>query len=398
MSPIESKLGFPDRLLKRKENQATRIELINQDFKTSGIVCRLAINKTSLLIRYTDPNGKRRSISPPNCDLTPPGILAAQNMASIISHALRLRNYSQEWLDLEIYHKTEKVEAIVLTIGTIRSEFPDRWIKYRSGDLESTDRQKSRTLKDYLASLDRLIKTAKLSDNSKFDGTAIKLLLDLHPEGSDKRFRAKEILSIVSTVFGVPYNFKNIGKRPKPKQRELPTMDEIVKAYNSIGDLENVNPISAKYYQWVFGILATYGLRPQEIFAIDRSKSFNPKMDNWLFLDGKLCDGIKTGNRIIPPLLPDWVELFNLKCFPQSPLVNSKLPVKVSKIGQYFSTHKLGIRPYDLRHAYAIRGDKLGKPLVAMSRAMGHDVATHVRIYQRWISIEDQIESFNRTN
>jgi integrase len=392
MSPQGKDLSYPARKAIAVENQADRIKLINQDFKLSGILCRLRINKGSLFIRYQDSDGNRREISPPGCDLSPPGILIAQNIASLISQALRLRNYSQQWLDLEIFHKTEKVKPIVLTIATVRDEFRDRWLKYRSGDKESTNRQKLNTLTTYSRSFNRLIKFSKLSDDTAFDLKTIKLLIDLHSEGSDKRFRAKETLSIYCAIFGVSYNFKGIGKRPKASARLLPSEDSIVNIYNSFNSFERANPISVKYYQWVFGILATYGIRPQEVFAIDRAKSFDPKLDNWLFLDGSLCEGIKTGNRIVAPLLPDWVELFNLKSVPESPTKASALMKQGHMIADYFRIRKLGIRPYDLRHAYAIRTRRY-MSLLDAANAMGHDVATHTKIYQRWISDTDRIAS-----
>jgi integrase len=392
MSPIGKDLSYPAKKAIAVENQVDRIKLINQDFKLSGILCRLRINKGSLFIRYQDLDGNRREISPPHCDISPNGILTAQNIASLISQSLRLRNYSQKWLDLEIFHKTEKVKPIVLTIGTVRDEFSDRWLKYRSGDKESTNRQKLNTLTTYFRALNRLIKSAKLSDDLPFDGITIKLLLDLHPEGSDKRFRTKETLSIVCTIFGINYNFKGVGKRPKPSARLLPSEGSIVILHKSFDSLSRANPISSKYYQWVFGILATYGIRPQEIFAIDRIKSFNPDLDNWLFLDGTLCDGIKTGDRIVPPLLPEWVELFDLKSFPDPPTKASTLMKQGHMIADYFRNHKLGIQPYDLRHAYAIRTRRY-MSLLDAANAMGHDVATHTKIYQRWISDTDRIAS-----
>jgi integrase len=393
MSPISKDLSYSARKAIAVENQADRIKLINDDFKLSGILCRLRINKGSLFIRYQDLDSNRREISPPGCDLSPPGILTAQNMASLISQSLRLRNYSQQWLDQEIFHKTEKVLSIVLTVGTVRDEFPNRWLKYRSGDKESTNRQKLHTLTNYIQCLNRLIKSGKLLDDRAFDSTTIKLLIDLDPEGSDKRFRAKETLSIVCAIFGINYSFKGIGKRPKAMARELPNEIKIVETYNSMSYIKHANSISSTYYQWVFGILATYGLRPQEIAAIDKSKSFDPEFDNWLYLDGKLCSGIKTGNRIIPPLLPQWVELFNLKSCPNCPYSNdTDTQKKANAVADYFRIHKLGIRPYDLRHAYAIRTRRY-MSLLDAANAMGHDVATHTKIYQRWISDTDRIAS-----
>lgn len=393
MSPIGKDLSYPAKKAIALENQTERIKLINEGFKLSGVLCRLGINKNTLFIRYQDLEGNRKTISPPGCDLSPPGILAAQNQATIISQALRLRNYSPEWLDLEIFHKTDKVKPIVLTIDTVRNEFPDRWMKYRSGDKESTNRQKLHTLTNYIQGLNRLVKSAKLPDDRPFDLKTIQLLIDLYPEGTDKRFRAKETLSIICVIFGINYNFKGIGKRPKPMSRELPTEIKIVEIYNLMNYIRHASSISTKYYQWVFGILATYGIRPQEIAAIDKNKSFNSEFDNWLYLDGKLCGGIKTGDRIIPPLLPEWVELFQLKSCPNSPYSDDvDTQKKANAVADYFRIHKLGVRPYDLRHAYAVRTRRY-MSLLDAANAMGHDVATHTKIYQRWISDTDRIAS-----
>ena len=53
---------------------------------------------------------------------------------------------------------------------------------------------------------------------------------------------------------------------------------------------------------------------------------------------------------------------------------------------------KQQIRPYDLRHTWAIRvatdkrWEKVDDSLAA--KAMGHDLTTHLKHYQRWISSE----------
>jgi integrase len=399
MSPSDPRLDFLSRKSKRVESQTELIKLINQDLKLSGVLCRLRINKGNLFIRYQDLDGKRREISPPNCDISQLGIAEAQKLSALISQALRLRNYSQDWLDLEILRKTEKVSPIILTAGSVRDRFPDLWLKYRSGDKESTDRQKLVTLYRYEVKLKRLYKLGKIDDSTPFDAKLITRLLALFPEHTDLKFRAKETLSIVCTVYGITYSFKGIGKRGKSTKRAIPTDLEIIGMYEKFDRLTTRHVEDSRiFYQWVYGLIATYGLRPQEVFAIDWEKSFKAATHNWLFLDGTLCDGIKTGNRIVPPLLPEWIELFDLKKLRTMKSESANLSRRASMISRFWTPHKIGCVPYDLRHAYAIRGHRLGKSVVVMARAMGHDVTTHTRIYQRWISIEDQIESFNRTN
>lgn len=391
--PQSKNLTYPARIAVQSENLKNRIKQINADLKHSGILCKLAIRGNSLTIRYTDLTGKSKEISPLGVDKSPSGILTAQNIASKISQAIRLGNYSQKWLDTEIYRKIDKKKT--LTCGAVRDEFPNLWLKYRSGDSESTDRQKMVTLDGYIGALDRLYKLAGISDQRIFDGTLITELLDLYPERSDKRFRAKEVLSVVSTLYGITYNFRGIGKRPAPKQRSLPSDSEIILMFDLFITQQGKTTLdNRKFYQWAFGLIATYGLRPQEVFAIDLDKSFKAITSNWLFLNGKLCQGIKTGNRIVPPLLPEWIDLFDLKT-PKYMEGNARVDTKANNINKFFNRFGIGCKPYDLRHAYAIRSRKY-MSLLDAANAMGHDISTHVKTYQRWISDIDRIESVNQ--
>jgi integrase len=399
MSPIDKDLRFKAKKAISTENQLDRIKLINEGFKLSGILCRLVTSRNSLTIRYTDLDGNRKNISPPNCDLTPFGIHQAENTAMVISQALRLRNYSAEWLDTEIFHKTDKVKPIVLTAGMVKTEFGDRWMKYRSGDKESTHRQKQRTLGYYMGYINQLYELGKVKDSDPYNAVLISKLLNIYAEGEDRKFRAKETLSVISTIFGIDYNYKGIAKRPKAKKREIPNDIQILTMYEKFDLISfRTDPKVRDYYKWVFSIIATYGIRPQEIYAIDLEKSFKADTSYWLFLEGSKCEGIKTGDRAVPPLHNEWIELLNVTKTKSRSTSAKDIGRLADQIAQFFRRHRIGCKPYDLRHAYAIRGDKVGKPLVAMARAMGHDVATHVKIYQKWISIEDQIESFNRTN
>jgi integrase len=376
----------------------TRIADINQESKLSGIIPRLLVRRgTTLEIRYTDSYKQRKIISPPGVDLTPSGILQAQTICLKITQALRLGNYSDEWLEREIYHTTEK--PTILTCLRVRDEFSDRWLKYRSGDKTSTDRQKLRTLGYYQGYINQLYELGKVINTETFNSALITRLLAIYPEGSDKRFRARETLSVISSLFGITYNFKGIGKRPKAGKRELPTDSEILEMYEKFSNFKNnSNPEIRQYYKWVFAVLATYGLRPQEIHAIDRNKSFRQETSYWIFLDGSLCEGIKTGDRIVPPLHSEWLHLMKVTDIKERATDKTDVTNQVARLDDFFRRNSIGCKPYDLRHAYAVRGHRLGKPVSAMARAMGHDIATHVRIYQRWMSIEDQIESFNRVD
>ncbi|OWY63890.1 hypothetical protein B7486_50385 [cyanobacterium TDX16] len=168
------------------------------------------------------------------------------------------------------------------------------------------------------------------------------------------------------------------------KERKIPDDEEILRAWKTLPDDET---------KWTFGMLATYGLRPEEIFI-------NPHLGEYLDPNNTLYifyvdrDG-KTGERKVLPLKPEWVELFDLKT--PKPLHSgaSKLEHTISWLNKKFqqSPHwKRGA--YDLRHGYAIRGHKYAIPVADMARYMGHDIETHVKEYQRWIGIDTMIEVY----
>jgi integrase len=228
-----------------------------------------------------------------------------------------------------------------------------------------------------------------------FDRKLITELLSRQPEGSDKRFRLREVLSVASVLFGVEYNYKGIGRRPKPAKRDIPSDAQIIAAYEKF-DLIHKNKMNdaskVPIYQWYFGMLATYGLRPQELFGIDLSQSFKAENDYWIYLDESIADGLKTGNRWIAPLQPDWVQLFDLST-PKYQIGSGDIQGKVNRIGRYFAVHDIGVKPYDLRHAYAIRCRMLGIELLDAADLMGHDPETHHKQYHRWIGKNEQLES-----
>lgn len=167
------------------------------------------------------------------------------------------------------------------------------------------------------------------------------------------------------------------------KERKIPTDDEIFRTWKTLSDDT----------KWTFGMIATYGLRPEEIFI-------NPHLDEYVHPDNThhifhVDRDCKTGERKVLPLKPEWVELFNLKH--PNPLKSgaSKLEHTISWLNKKFqqSPHwKRGA--YDLRHGYAIRGHKYAIPVADMARYMGHDIETHVKEYQRWIGIETMLEVY----
>ena len=150
-------------------------------------------------------------------------------------------------------------------------------------------------------------------------------------------------------------------------------------------------------WKWVYGMLATYGLRPHELFAVDLDAFTDPKNTFHLVsLNPSLTGGTKTGERTcgIPPLYPHWVDLFKLKEIKLLPEGSGTLSNKTAKIQIRFRNTNIGFKPYDLRHAYAIRGHRLRVPIKTMADYMGHTVQEHTKTYQRWMNEDTNLEIY----
>ncbi|BAY82080.1 hypothetical protein NIES267_15580 [Calothrix parasitica NIES-267] len=187
---------------------------------------------------------------------------------------------------------------------------------------------------------------------------------------------------------------------PQPSLRKIPTDEEVVKGFSTIGEAlssrASKEVTQPEQWQWLYGMLATYGLRPHELFAIDL-EAFTDKNNKFhlVYLNPSLTEGTKTGERScgIPPLYPHWIELFDLKNikFPQA---GGSLSNKTALIHIKFRNIGIGFKPYDLRHAFAIRGHRLQVPIKTMADYMGHTVQEHTKTYQRWMNEDANLQIY----
>ena len=189
---------------------------------------------------------------------------------------------------------------------------------------------------------------------------------------------------------------------PRPKIRRIPNDEEIIRGFSQIAMplspyVSKDNVALPEQWQWVYGMLATYGLRPHELFAVDLDAFTNPKNTFHLItLNPDLTGGTKTGERTcgIPPLYPHWIDLFKLKDIKLLPEGAGSLSNKTAKIHIRFRNTNIGFKPYDLRHAYAIRGHRLRIPIKTMADYMGHTVQEHTKTYQRWMNEDTNLEIY----
>ena len=163
-------------------------------------------------------------------------------------------------------------------------------------------------------------------------------------------------------------------KRAKPKQ--VPADAEIVEMISSLAGVE----------QWHMGMLATYGLRPEEAdhAVIDDN-------NNCVLSKAKVTSGAPEG-RLVVPLMEEWVELWDLRNKKERPRRPTG-STRNDSAGQFFYKikRKLGVpwTAYALRHAFARRlwqegGAELD--LYTAAQLMGHSVDEHLKTYRSHIN------------
>ncbi len=184
-------------------------------------------------------------------------------------------------------------------------------------------------------------------------------------------------------------SYKSSTKYEK-KDRYIPTDKEIEDAFIAI----KAKPRCPKKYlhtypkkQWLFGIMATYGLRDHEIWHIENLYAV-------VDFDGELIPALndpnnttnliviskntKTGRRLAMPVSPDgknWIEKFDLKNpKPLEVNLNVKRPERVysNTLTRFFKRANLKFQPYDLRHAFNHRCEERGISTAVAALSLGH--------------------------
>ncbi|PSN16262.1 hypothetical protein C7293_03385 [filamentous cyanobacterium CCT1] len=174
---------------------------------------------------------------------------------------------------------------------------------------------------------------------------------------------------------GLTVDFSAIKGKYKPRllsPDDVPSAEEIEAIWASI---------PTPGWRWVYGMLATYGLRPHEVFKLARDRGLASETGRITILDDS-----KTGRRDVWPLPDKWRHQFNLA---DVVLPNVRIEGRDNRdLGQRVSANlkKIPHHPYALRHAWAIRSAVMGVPDSIAARWMGHSVAVHAATYHAAIN------------
>lgn len=288
----------------------------------------------------------------------PKTIRDAEAIAKVVGGELNLGTFSwAKWSDAEDPSNATKVRDILP-----RLEDAYWATRERNTATENTWRQA------YASTLKLLPPDEPLTEE---------LLIDWIINNSEPGSRRREHYTIcarfICKVAKIKADFsefaKSKGAQLSVDPRTLPSDEEIVAKRNQIED---------EGFRYIYSLIATYGLRPHEVWFIDFSE----------FPTIRVRHETKTGTRPVEPLYPEWADEWNLgtPCYPQQIKVypdrgNEWLGQRVTP----WFKRIVGFKPYDLRHCYARRCVAFGIQVYEASRLMGHTTTVHEKTYRAWI-------------
>ena len=284
------------------------------------------------------------------------GIRTAEKEAQKLSSLLALNQF-----DWNVWLKSDR-SLTDETVGYWVKSFEQNYFNRRERNQKSETTWKV----EYAAMFKRLPLEEKLSARVLLD-----MIFSTKPD-TRQRKRAVMVGTALAKFAEIDIDLKSYQGTYNPNKaakRDIPTDKQIAQWHEKI-----VNP----RWQFVYGLIAAYGLRNHEVFNLDLNSLTLPP-GHLIVLDGK------TGARKVWCLYPEWWEKWRLHERSQLPELNGKNNRDLgSRVTRAFKRYEL-TPPYNLRHAWAIRAINF-MPVEMAARQMGHSVDLHCKTYQKWMN------------
>ncbi|MBD2254049.1 site-specific integrase [Nostoc parmelioides] len=397
-------LGSSLQAQQQREHMRTKVlqdlDKVNLRLKSAKTKVSIRESNGSLQLRATlpikpgdkDTNGtgrKQYNLSlniPANLD----GLKTAEEEAYELGKLIARKTF--EWNDKYLGKEATKKDS--QTIGDLLEKFAEEYFKTHKRTTKS-----EHTFFYYFSRTQRYTNPKDLATAENF----INSIEQIDKEWA--RYNAARAISAFCQTFNIEIDLSQYSKMPDRSSRNIPTDAEILSGITRFEDYlttrgNQVNQDvkdSWQLWRWTYGMLAVFGLRPREIFI-------NPNINWWLSkenidLTWKVDKECKTGERQALPLHKEWIDEFDLR----NPKYLEMLATAISKkdktnhaeitaltqrISWWFRKVELDFKPYDLRHAWAIRAHILGIPIKAAADNLGHSVQVHTQTYQRWFSLD----------
>ncbi len=371
------------------------INVINKRLSAKGSKLKIEKRGSKLNIRGSLPSKENKDILRIqrislgiNADIL--GLEEAKKKLQLIDLQLELNQFEwSNWISSSNKHYGKTSDSFLKKI----SEFEEIFFK-RTKDEYLKSAKKTTWNSSYKPYIKRMISTYYSNKDRELNSIFINTL-KTYKEGTRSRKQCGTSLNVFAEFIehNLPSEWKSLSKGyglKKASFRNLPD-DQLIE--NLWGNIPN------KSWQYVFALMATYGLRNHEVFFCDLN-SLKDKGDKII----RILPTTKTGEHQVWPFHPKWVEKFGLSSLGDDPnllpRINKNLrETTLQNIGKritdQFNRYKLNIRPYDLRHAWAVRTIFYDLPDTVAARMMGHSVSLHTQTYHHWITKRDQQKAVN---
>ncbi len=364
---------------------------INNALESKGINLRIEKRGKVLNIRGSLPDKKSPSLSKvQRISLKIPhsitGLEEAKKAIELIDFQLKKSQFCwSHWIKEKPVSSTQRNKLDVENeIESFKKQFFSNTSKSKSSAGMNSTWQSA-----YKPYMNRLIGISNKSSLNLGKGLLLEILLS-YKQNSRSRQQCGIALSALARHLNLelPENWKQLQNGygiHESNFRELPSDEEII---NSIKLIPNPK------WRFVFGLMATYGLRNHEVFFSDLS-CLRKDGDKIL----RVFPNTKTGEHQVWPFHPEWVSLFELDKITETSNVLPKIKLDLKdttlqhigrRVSEQFRRYKISFTPYDLRHAWAVRTILIGLPNTVAAKMMGHSVSIHTKTYHHWITRRDQ--------
>lgn len=322
------------------------LERINARLKEDGIRARVEMRGHTYCLRATLPcrngNGNQQQrITLPTRDITEADIKARE-----LGRQLQTKTFSWESWDL--------VQAVDYNCADFRAA--GRKLYERKYSTESAWQKKWRPALN------------KLPPDSvpATDAVLLSVIESMKPGSAGRRDQGNVLSQIAHSLklngsvlqeAARGYTTRSVTERDIPHDTEIEQLHHQIKQ---------------PHWRWMFGMCATYGLRPHEIVEAHITPEGNCE----------ISDDTKTGFHIAWPCHERWLTEFDLR---QISRPRQTVSTVAKAANDYL--HKRGPVPfslYNLRHAYAVRLFEKSIPSEVGARLMGHGEDVHRTTYRRW--------------
>jgi integrase len=307
-----------------------------------------------------------------------------------------IARHTFEWNEKYLGIKSRDKQEIK-TIGELLDKFEENYYKTRQKNITSQN-----TFANYISVIKRSFPTKTLATKNNFEQI-------INTSQGNKKNELIAVTSVFIKTFQLEFTLDVKRDSVTPAFREIPDDDKIIHSFTLFEKFafnrKNTNICEEtdtwEMWRWVYGMLATFGLRPRELFV-------QPDINWWVSPQNidhtwKVHKDTKTGYREVIPFVPEWIELFDLKNTQPLKILDKKVAKIASvqninwmrrDISRWFRKVGIEFQPYDLRHACAIRSHLQGIPIKAAADNLGHTVDEHTKTYQRWFGIENRKKAF----